>query len=298
MGTETQWTAWRSKAALPQPTPNSEASRLHRFPQTAVLRETGMVGVCAPCVWKWAECICRTLICCASMKSADDEEALARVFSMYCSFGKGSVVPGRVACMEGSAFVKLVVEAGLVEPPLDRPAIDLIFRRTCLRGQRRMSFSQFRLLAIPLLAQERWPHLDLVEAVRAASTAIQHAHAPSLNASGPVNMPDVIARLTNVGAFTGGCLAFEAGGFCRGPPNGRSCTAPFRHPLTAFSAPQAATAQHTRLWPSTRTRGRTREGRAAQKEFPMEVRRSRQRRSAQAAAACRRRGRRVPWSAT
>lgn len=230
------------------------------------------------------------------MNSADDVEALARVFSLYCAFGKGSVVPGRVACMEGTAFVKLVVEAGLVEPPLERPAIDLIFRRTCLRGQRRMSFSQFHLLAVPLLAQERWPHLDLVEAVRAATTSIQHARAPSLNASGPAHVPNVVTRLTDVDAYTGVCLGLESGPFRTRRPNGRSCIAAFRRPLTASPPPQAATALHTRLWPTTRIRGRIREG-STPGAIRLYTRRNRQRRYTRAAA-LRCRARRARWNAT
>jgi len=87
---------------------------------------------------------------------AEAEEYLHQMFAEFCSVSGGARA-GVGKEIEGSKFVKFCRDNQLLDPPgrITTTDLDLIFAKAKTKGQRKLSYEEFRYTALPMVAQKK-----------------------------------------------------------------------------------------------------------------------------------------------
>lgn len=141
------------------------------------------------------------------MPSVDDV-VLHEVFLKYCHFGtrnssistECSPIGARKSSittplLDGSKFAKLIRESGLLDDTITSTEVDILFSKVKDRGERRISFLQFR-LALRMLAEKKpQGENDLETAEEQVLTAVRNVKAPQLSGTTLPENSETLDRL-------------------------------------------------------------------------------------------------------
>lgn len=129
-----------------------------------------------------------------------DDVLLFEVFHKYCTFGArtGSLAAAEspavrataaavtAPSLDGTKWAKLVRESNLLDELITSTEVDILFSRVREKGERRISFLQFR-LALKLLAEKKYG-ADTEEAEELVLSAVRNVKGPQLTG---ITLPEV-----------------------------------------------------------------------------------------------------------
>lgn len=136
-----------------------------------------------------------------------DDVLLFEVFHKYCTFGtrtgslaaaESSAAGATVAAvttpsLDGTKWAKLVRESSLLDDVITSTEADILFSRVREKGERRISFLQFR-LALKLLAEKKYG-ADTEEAEELVLSAVRNVKGPQLTGITFPEASDTLDRL-------------------------------------------------------------------------------------------------------